>query len=256
MKAGVFVIITDQFVFLHFAKTGGTFVTEVLKKVYGTSIENLLLPNNRWKENNSGSSPHNSYRQIPEQHKNKPIISTIRNPFDRYVSLYEYRQWVRQPRLDVAIIREHFPAYPDLDFKQYLQFVNTLILQQMVDADKLKVNIGSYTFGFIKMFFKNPEPIIQNLDEAYLISENFKKDMPEIVFLRMENLNQDLYNVLRHFDYAEKDISFILKEEKIYPEGSSRSALRRWMDYYTDELFEYVKWKDRFLLKLFPQYNV
>ncbi|OGP64959.1 MAG: hypothetical protein A2169_07340 [Deltaproteobacteria bacterium RBG_13_47_9] len=252
-------IITDKFVFLHFAKNGGTFVTEVLKKVHSNmkKMENFLLPNIRWKgSNNNEYTPHNSYQQIPEEHKNKPVISTIRNPFDRYVSLYEFRQWVRQPRLDVKIIKEHFPSYPDLDFKQYLQFLNTLILQQMVYSDELKLDIGSYTFGFIKMFFKNPEQIIQNLNESYLISNNYTKDMPKIIFLRTENLNQDLFNALLNFGYAEKDIAFILKEEKSYPGGSTRGTLQKWEQYYTDELFEYVKWKDRFLLRVFPEYNV
>jgi hypothetical protein len=262
-------IVTDEFVFIHFPKAGGTFVTQVLEKIYEKRqkkifrrkplYRNFKTLNTKWIIDNNQEprfTEHGSYDQIPDEFKNKPVISVIRNPFDRCVSLYEFRQWVQNPFLDIEKNKKYFPAFPELNFEEYLEFLNSLILEKRTYYRDLKIDIGSQTYDLIEMFFKNPLVIFKNLDESYIDSENYKNDMAKIIFLRMENLNRDLYSVLIDFGYAKKDISFILDEKKIFPIGRGRSEEQKWECYYNYKMYEFIRHKERFFLKIFPEYNI
>ena len=70
--------------------------------------------------------------------------------------------------------------------------------------------------------------------------------MPEITFMRTENLGQDLYNVLLKFGYKKDDISFILGAKKVNV-TPGRTVNKSWKEYYTQDLLEYVQYKERFI---------
>lgn len=256
-------IITDKFVFLHFHKTGGSFVSEVLKKVHARMgrgkksgpplCQELLLPNLKRIYLNDVHNVHGTYEQIPAEHRGKPIFSCIRNPFDRYVSTYEYHRWVRPQPQDWERVKELFPTFPRLTFKQYLSYINEYDVKNLTDHELLKVDIGTITYSFIQFFFRDPRRTIKELDEDYLRSESYRRDMAEVTFLHMENLNQELYDLLISYGYAENDISFIIKEPRINA-TPQREQDNDWGKYYDQELFELIKHKERFLLKLFPEY--
>jgi hypothetical protein len=259
-------IITDKFVFLHYPKTGGSFVTHVLKKIHrriryrrlfinAPACRELLLPNIKRVHGAYRYNQHGIYIQIPEAHRTKPVISCIRNPFDRYVSTYEFRNWSRKYPAPVQKIIERYPDFPDINFEQYLSFINTFDIESRVYHDLLHADIGMITYSFIQFFFKNPEMIIRNLNDEYLMSDAYKNDMPEITFLRTETLNRDLHDLLLKFDYREDDISFILQEEKVNV-SKARKTGKSWAEYYTDDLIEYVRQKERFFLRMFPEYAV
>jgi hypothetical protein len=247
-------IVTDQFVFLHYPKTGGLFVAEVLKKLH-TKTEELMLPNVKRIHGASVRNQHGTYEQIPQEHRGKPLIACIRNPFDRYVSTYEYRRWLNRTPAELIKIKARFPAYPDLDFSQYLEFINIFDIENRTYGDRLKVDVGVITYSFIQFFFKDPERIILNLNEAYINSDAYKMDIPEIVFLHTENLNRELYEALVKFGHDKKDVSFVLEEKKVNV-TSNRKPDKDWKDYYSEELLDYVRFKERFILRLFPEYDM
>ncbi|MGB6012319.1 MAG: sulfotransferase family 2 domain-containing protein, partial [Desulfobacterales bacterium] len=90
-------IITDDFVYIHYPKTGGTFVTHVLKRLYQYKKKYKLLTTflpkriqRRFHGFIQTDKKHGTCDEIPELHRNKPILATIRNPYDRYVSHYEF----------------------------------------------------------------------------------------------------------------------------------------------------------------------
>jgi hypothetical protein len=255
-------IITDKFVFLHYPKTGGLFITDVLKKVHAKKkwfmkppmCQELMLPNVKRIYGANVYNQHGAYEQIPEEHRMKPIISCIRNPFDRYVSTFEYRSWLQRQPGELEKIMKQYPAFPELTFEQYLSFINIFDIANRTYSDQLKLDIGVITYSFIQFFFKDPNRIILNLNEAYLNSDKYKDDMPEIIFLRTENLNLDLYNVLLKFGYYKPDISFIMNENKVNV-TPHRKTNQNWREYFNRNLYDFVKFKERFILKLFPEYN-
>src|SRR6266545_3596226 len=72
-------IVTDKFVFVHFPRTGGTFITDVIMRFFpsaqeiGYHLPRFLLPN---------------------EYSRLPVLGTVRNPWEFYVSWY-YHVWPR-----------------------------------------------------------------------------------------------------------------------------------------------------------------
>jgi len=212
-----------------------------------------MLPNLKRIHGANVFNQHGMYEQIPEEHRTKSIVSCIRNPFDRYVSTYEFRNWQKRDPRELEKIAELYPEFPNLNFERYLSFINMFDIQSRVYHEQLKIDIGMISYAFIQFFFKDPRSIIQNLNDAYIESEAYKNDMPEITFMRTENLGQDLYNVLLKFGYKKDDISFILGAKKVNV-TPGRTVNKSWKEYYTQDLLEYVQYKERFILKMYPEY--
>jgi hypothetical protein len=72
-------IITKHFVLLHFARTGGVFFRRMCREHLPPDWELRELP-----------ETHAYYSQIPEECAELPAICFIRNPWDWYVSWYEF----------------------------------------------------------------------------------------------------------------------------------------------------------------------
>lgn len=70
--------LTKHFVFLHFPKTGGSFVRTLLSEHAPADWELQVL------------SLHPTIRDIPASHENLPVFGYVRNPFDWYVSWYSF----------------------------------------------------------------------------------------------------------------------------------------------------------------------
>ena len=99
-------IFTDRFVYVHEPKTGGTFVTSALFRLYGlkwtrwTHLRDAVFREARARHPKYGAlvhdgNKHGLCRSIPAAHKAKPVLATVRNPFDLYVSQYEFGWWKR-----------------------------------------------------------------------------------------------------------------------------------------------------------------
>ena len=68
-------IVTDKFVFIHLARTGGTFVSEVIKKFFPSAQE---------------IGRHLPRELLPKEYSHLPVLGTVRNPWEFYVSTYHY----------------------------------------------------------------------------------------------------------------------------------------------------------------------
>ena len=71
-------IVTDNFVFIHTSRTGGTFLNRlILKHVPGAQMLRY----------------HGHLGDLPDQYSHLPVIGFVRNPWDWYVSMYfDYRR--------------------------------------------------------------------------------------------------------------------------------------------------------------------
>jgi hypothetical protein len=259
-------IITDDFVMINFPKTGSTFVRNVLKRVhndysflektvyfFGKKKKPLYI--NFWIENIRDTSfrygvkdEHGLCSQIPKKHISKQIVSIKRNVFERYISLYEYADWKVAPWIKVSDIKKIYPNYPDLSFKEYLNLLFHFNPWEIHPKINRKLPMGPATTQFIVFYFKNPFKVLREIDENYLMSDYYKKDMYNVHFLEQNNLNDDLYNFLSKKGYKEQKISFIknLKRQNV-----SRPKNKNIKDYFNDDLISMVREKDKFLFKIF-----
>ena len=136
-------IITDKFVVIAFPKAGSNFVSQSLKELYEKLnqknsylgkclnklnivkkpfIKEILSKQTEHPHKKNHTHKHGRVEQIPKIHSNKLVLSTIRNPFERYVSLYEYKWWKIQPIDDVAFLKTKFPKFPDMSFKDFMKY--------------------------------------------------------------------------------------------------------------------------------------
>jgi hypothetical protein len=63
-------------------------------------------------------NPHGTCQQIPLERRNEQILSCIRNPFARYVSIYEYGAGKTAYQNKREQIQQGFPDFPELSFQE------------------------------------------------------------------------------------------------------------------------------------------
>lgn len=224
-------IITKNLVILNFPKTGSTFVRKVVKDIFykrgNKTILRVLdkfglksigfkeiitdhptIPNRR--------DQHGCYDQIPDEDKNKRILSVVRDPYLKLESHYKFKSWVRLPTVMQEEINVHFPNYPDLTLEQYFKL-------QMLANERWKekynilneLKIGNQSIEFIRLFFKDHKRVLAQLNNEYIISGSYKVDMCNVTLIRNENLNEELVSFLSKNGFEKEELNFILNHEKL-----------------------------------------
>lgn len=281
-------IITDKFVYIHMPKTGGTFVTQVLKQIHEARQDKIVLrradEKSKWSlrefliprpvfmmlqhhdESSKAYNQHGKAGDIPAKHQHKPILTTVRNPYDRYVSDYEFRWWALYPPDAKSSagkwLYETYPHFPDLSFAEYLIMINGLAIINtfgVLDGNghfSRETILGKYVWQFIQYYFKNPDVIAQ-IDPQYMSQKHYRNDMRDnLIFLDTDNLNAELHAFLLKMEYDPKEIEFIKTQGKILPKRGGRTEDQAWEKYYTPDLKRYVRERESMIFELFPQFDV
>lgn len=245
-------ILTDDFVYIHQPKTGGTFVTKVLERLYAGRLVN--------------TQKHAGCTEIPEAWRGKPLLTTLRNPYDRYVSQYRFAWWKLHPDMycGEAEMRAMFPHYPDLSFGEFLQLANTKFVNRHHREETGFRNehfpedrrLGWHTEQFVRLYCQRPRDVFRAIDEDFITQGRCREALYPVRFTFAEDLNRGLHAFLREVGHKPEDIDFILDAEKIYPAEGGRSPEDRWESHYTPELKRFVRTRERLLFQLFPQYDV
>lgn len=262
-------VITDKFVYIHKPKTGGTFVTDALLQLYEGNWNLLIHAKLAFLKaihfrNELGTliltaNKHGGCRDIPKDYLNRQIVSTIRNPFDYYVSQYEFGWWKRKSWYNYYKKMDGFDKYnssfPDLSFTQFMELM-PLVFNEAAHRDFHNPHaLGRNTVEFINDCFYRPGEVMQKLDENYVRNGAYRNDMFPVQFIFTHRLNQQFYDFLLSQGYPAERISFIITKKKVLPQGKGRSKDQSWEKYYTPELKELVRTKDRFLFELFPEFD-
>ena len=254
-------ILTDKFVYIHQPKTGGTFVTHVLSLLF--KKKNNIL--NRFSNKFSRISPkyidtnkHGTCCEIPESHLGKPIVASIRSPYDRYVSQYEFGWWKKYPPsyCNVNEIYKSYPHFPDISFSEFIHLTNSLFLKLENSNFSREESLGRHTEQFVRYFFKKPNKIFQSIDADYLSYGNYRKDMFNVNFIQVDRLNAELYEFLLKLGYSKRKLKFILELNKIFPHEGGRNKGQKWQKYFSPELKTIVRKKERLIFKIFPEYDI
>lgn len=168
------------------------------------------------------------------------------------MSSYEYRAWQRSPWVNYDY-RKYFPNYPELSFSEYMKLVFCYSRGPFASLPRevKPSDVGIHTVHFIMYFANCPYEALEKLDDHYIEQEDFWDDLARVEFLNNEKLNQEFYELLLRHGYPKRKIEFILEAPK---ENVSRPKDKDWRDYYTDELVNLVRYKERMLFKIFPHY--
>lgn len=242
-------IITRDFVYLHVPKTGGSFVTSILLRV------GEMVPEFQVQEINE--EKHAGVKGIPEEHRHKPRVMNIRNPYDHLVSRYEFAWWKRKNRWDPEFLASKYPDFPELDFSQFLELIhnweNRTTLGERIRAVLINNNIGYNTRTFVPFVTDRPGRIFRRIDE--IKKSEIKAIRAGNTFLRQSNLNRDLYTLLQGCDLPEEACEIALSAGKIYPKLGGGNRKAPFMEYFTPEQVKAIRKKDRLLFKIFPEFK-
>ncbi len=255
-------IITDKFVYIHQPKTGGTFVTTVLKRVHRSQrglagkIADAIVRQGR-PAGYLNILQHGKCREIPPVHQGKPIVAAIRNPFDRYVSQYNFAWWKSHPESfgDASAVLARYPHFPNLSFEEFVELANTLWIPVKNDHYDYAHAPGRQTWHFMDYFCRHPRETFAALDDASIAAQSYRSDIYPVTFLKTESLNADLHRFLLQNGYSEQHIHFILTEQKIHPKRGDKRKDAPWEKFFSTELRQLIRHKERVLFDLFPEFE-
>lgn len=246
-------ILTDDFVFIHMPKTAGTFVTRMLERVYeGARCVDI--------------NKHGTCSEIPPSHVGLPIVATLRNPYERYLSQYRFGWWKRYPERYCGedAMRQMFPHYPALSFVDFVELANSKFIGVFQQRSSGFENthfpperrLGWHTEQFARFFFHDPIAVFRRIDDAYLAKRRYREDLFPVRFLRVDHLNRELYEWLLELGHPCQRVEPILTASRIRPAGGEHPVGDRWQDAYTPELAELVRRRERLLFEIFPEHDV
>jgi hypothetical protein len=273
-------IITQKFVFIHEGKTGGTFVTKALNDLHPSSIlaRSLIKLFNKVPQNWGEVLPtkalesnlkfrgyyeqapkHGTCHDIPESQCTKPIVSIVRNPYDRYVSSYYYRWWSRYPQecfTNLDQLYQEYPHFPEVSFEEFVKIANSYRRKLRKFDTPLSDDIGFWSDNFIRFFFRSPETVYPLINQDYINSKYYEADMFDVCFLHTENLNKELWDFLLQMGYPSRKLESILELGKIRPTDEVKHRPDYdWKKYYTPELKAFVRKREGLIFSLFPRYD-
>lgn len=278
-------IITDKFVYIHMPKTGGTFTTCVLTRLHQLprplsfsartlrrvirklGVKTAVCSSTKYGPIADIEPKHGTCHDIPEPYQDKPILSTLRSPYEWYVSQYEFGWWKRtfmyhpesHPTPAGYAIEEALPAFqaahphfPNLTFVEFIDLCCQAA--SIYDHDDLH-RFGLYTHVLVKFFFRSPADALASLDLSYLESKHHRTDMFDVRFVMTHDLNQQLRDRLLEFGYDAEDLDFISSLGRILPEGRGRSEDQGWQAYYDQDLMLRISQIDWPALEIFPEFS-
>lgn len=264
-------LISDHCVMINFPKTGTSFVRACLHELYANQARTanlfkraayalhaipkpklleLMLPNIEYAQTDYRvPDQHGKVSQIPQIHRHKPVVSITRNPFDRAVSGYEFGWWKNHLYDTVENIKAAFPNFPHLDFCEYLAFMDSQICHR-IPAAIPQNDIGIQTVEFIQYYFYDPLDALTKLNDEYIYSGAYKRDMPDITLMHTEHLSDELHKYLFSLGFKESELAFILEKPRLRPGETERSSDTQRLTYWTPDLIKARLHKERYLFKI------
>lgn len=216
---------------------------------------------------------HGTCSEIPKPHRSRTILATLRNPLETYVSMYLFGWWKRPEYIPdyertVPDFRARYPDFPDVSFREYLELLHAgCILPATRNLDD-PTGIGYLTQRFVHFYFRLPRrlgvfgydaPRVLARVDSHLNDGSVRDAMFDVHFIRTSRLNGDLADFLYQVGYDPHDLEFVERLEHVVPTGgektsvAERAAAHDWWQYYTPELRELVRKRDRLIFSLFPE---
>jgi len=225
-------LITDKFVFLHLPRAGGTFVYDVVRKFFPSARE---------------IGYHFPRELLPGEYSHLPVLGTVRNPWEFYVSWYEH---VR-PRNTASILFSFLSENGKFGFIETTRNALNLgvsderldILIEMLPerVDYRKRNVPNITKESIHKFSGS------GLGYYSIRFNQIFGKADDVFFCRLDSLREDLVNFFDEIGAATDELrDYVLNLDK-----KNTAEYTHAPTYYTAELAELVRIRDRQLVERF-----
>jgi hypothetical protein len=264
-------ILTRDFLYVHQPKTGGTFVTTMLAAAYPArlprraerglrralrtprtparhTLARALLPVLGRVE----ADKHGTCHDIPEAWRRARLVATVRDPIDRYTSIYEFGWWRRddrpRPWLDDALRR--YPTFPDITFGEFMRIDRART--RFADlADRIPASVGDQTIEFVDYFCRHPLDTLAALADldASAGAEAIRADLFPVRFLDTSVLNEDLAALLADCGRPRQTVDAVRAATPVRPPAPTLRT-KDPASYYDRDLLDETAHRERYLLAL------
>ena len=227
---------TNEFVFLHMFRTGGTSINSSFKgKMVGY---------------------HRPRSLIPKEYAHLPIVGNVRNPFDWYVDIYYHALNFSFPMKTPTFLNFI------LDFKPY-GFKESI--KRLIDPSWMNSKDKEKSLSYFPVSYNWDSTLTDNLRktefQSYLNSEiGYLSWLFNYMYEDKESIEGVTYCRLEHL---EKDWSSFLGKKISYPKLNAMSGVnsvfgqvkepkrKNYMSYYDDGLIKLIVDKDKDYIKRF-----
>ncbi|HWO41360.1 MAG TPA: hypothetical protein VNO43_06110 [Candidatus Eisenbacteria bacterium] len=229
-------LVTDKFVFLHLPRAGGTFVYDVVTKFFPSAREiGYHLPR----------------EVLPREYSHLPVLGTVRNPWEFYVSWYHYHY------TDALYSPSKNVLFYCVSNDRTLDFVQTVRNALNLSANEDRIN------DLIRLLpdkFDHKQRKFPNLTKdtarrirgssvglyTFRFNELFGQ-ADDVFFCRVESLRADLIRFFDSIGAASEALrNYVLEVDK-----KNTSEHFHYSAYYTAELAELVAIRDHRLIERF-----
>jgi hypothetical protein len=229
-------LVTDKFVFLHLPRSGGTFVSEVIRKFFPSAHEiGYHLPRDL----------------LPREYSHLPVLGTVRNPWEFYASWYhhQYSNIRYSPLKNVLFCC--LSENRELDFVQTIR--NALSLGMSDDKLDFLIQTLPENFNYQERHIPNlTKDVMRKIRGTGIGLYTFRFNQlfgpaDDVFFCRIESLRSDLMAFFERIGAA----SDALRRYVLGLDKKNISEHLHYSTYYTPELAELVLIRDRPLIERF-----
>jgi len=210
-------IVCDDFVFLHLHKSGGTFVNQMMLKCMPTARR---------------IGYHLPYAELPAEFRHLPVLGSVRNPWDYYVSWYHFQHGQARPN----------PLFLMASENRALDFSGTIrnLLDLHENDSRINALVDAFPDHFVGHGLNLTKACIAGIRGSGLGFYSFLHQRmyrgAEVHMLRMESLRDDLRRYLTERDLSSDLLHYFLDAAPRL-NTSEHGPCR---DYYNDDLHNAV----------------
>ena len=224
-------IVTDKFAFVHFPRTGGTFITNVIKRFFPSQEVGYHLPR----------------AFLPKEYSHLPVLGAVRNPWEFYVSWYHH-VWPRDAATPLT-------SWLTENGKQQFEGATRNALNIGTDSDRLDALIEKlpdevdYCRKNIPNITKEAMRQVRGTGLGYYTFRfNHLYGSADDMFLcRLESLRQNLLDFFDSISVTTDE----LRDYVLHSDKQNTADHLHYSTYYTPELAELVSLRDRPLIERF-----
>lgn len=224
-------LVTDRFVFVHLPRSGGTFVSQVIQKFFpGAHEVGYHLP----------------LSALPAEYSRLPVLGTVRNPWEFYVSWYHHQQSNNRRGPLISFLTENRSVGFAGMIRNALNLGEHENLDALIDAlpehfNYKERNIANLTRDMMRRIRGSGMGLY-----SFRFNEMFGA-RNDIVFCRVDSLRDDLLAFFMHIGV----LSDALRRYVLELDAKNTSEHRHYSAYYTPELADLVALRDRRVIDRF-----
>ncbi len=225
-------IATDKFIFVHLPRSGGTFVSEIIRKFFPSAHDvGYHLPRSL----------------VPKEYSHLPVLGGVRNPWEFYASWYHHQY----------ADTKYSPLFCTLSENRRLDFVQTIrnALNLGMTDETLNVLIEALPedFNFQKRHISNVTKAGMQAIRgtglglyAFRFNQMFEP-LDDVFFYRVESLRSDLLTFFERIGVLSDNLhSYVNRLDK-----KNISEHLHYSAYYTPDLAALVSTRDRPIIERF-----